>query len=66
VKWSNKPVGVDIYNSLKRKSLKVELHKDRRNEYFCLFSKSGFTESMLKAAEKEKVTLFHKDKIIEI
>ena len=66
VKWSNKPVGIDIYNSLKRKSLKVELHKDRRNEYFCLFSKSGFTESMLKAAEKEKVTLFHKDKIIEI
>ena len=66
VKWSNKPVGVDIYNSLKRKSLKVELHKDRSNEYFCLFSKSGFTESMLKAAEKEKVTLFHKDKIIEI
>ena len=66
VKWSNKPVGVDIYNSLKRKSLKVELHKDRRNEYFCLFSKSGFTESMLKAAKKEKVTLFHKDKIIEI
>ena len=66
VKWSNKPVGVDIYNSLKRKSLKVELYKDRRNEYFCLFSKSGFTESMLKAAKKEKVTLFHKDKIIEI
>lgn len=66
VKWSNKPVGVDIYDSLKRKSLKVELHKDKRNEYFCLFSKSRFTESMLKAAKKEKVTLFHKDKIIEI
>jgi len=66
VKWSNKPVGVDIYDSLKRKSLKVELNKDKRNEYFCLFSKSGFTEGMLKSAKKEKVTLFHKDKIIKI
>lgn len=64
VKWSNKPVGVDIYYDLKRKTQKVEWRKENRNEYFCLFSKSGFTESMIKAAEKEKVTLFHKDKMM--
>ncbi len=66
VKWSKKPIGIDIFKDLKRKSLNVELKNGKRSEYFCLFSKSGFTKDMIKVARKEKVTLFYKDKIMEI
>jgi AAA+ ATPase superfamily predicted ATPase len=64
-KWSKKPVGVDIYDNLKRKSLLVDWNKEERTEYFCLFSKSGFTDSLLKRAEKEKIALFQKDRFLE-
>lgn len=65
-KWSNKPVGVNIYEALRRKAQKVEWNKENRDEYFCLFSKSGFTESMRQLAKEEKVTLFYKDKLMEL
>lgn len=65
VKWSNKPVGIDIYENLKRKAKLVEWGKDNRVEHFSLFSKSGFTDEMKKIAKKEKVLLFHKDKLIQ-
>ncbi|MBU1122420.1 MAG: ATP-binding protein [Candidatus Omnitrophica bacterium] len=61
VKWSNKPVGIDIYRKLKDKAKSVVWGKDNRRQYFCLFSKSGFTSEMLKLAKKENVYLFHKD-----
>ncbi len=64
VKWSNKPVGVNIYEDLKRKAKLVQWGSENRNEYYCLFSKSGFTEDMLKLAKHEKVKLFHKDQLI--
>lgn len=66
VKWSNKPVGTDIYDNLKAKARKVEMKTEKRNEYFCLFSKSGFTKGMIKVAKNESVGLFDKDKIIEL
>jgi hypothetical protein len=65
VKWSDKPVGIDIYENLKRKAKLVEWGKDNRVEHFSLFSKSGFTDEMKKIAKKEKVLLFHKDKLIQ-
>jgi hypothetical protein len=64
-KWSKNPVGVDIYENLKRKSRLVDWNKDERAEYFCLFSKSGFTDNLLKRAKKEKITLFQKDRLLE-
>jgi hypothetical protein len=64
-KWSNKPVGVDIYEDLKRKTQLVDWNRDGRTEYFCLFSKSGFTENLLKLSKKEKIALFQKDRFIE-
>lgn len=64
-KWSKKPVGVDIYENLKRKSRLVDWNRDERVEYFCLFSKSGFTDNLLKRAKKEKITLFQKDRLLE-
>jgi hypothetical protein len=64
VKWSNKPVGINIYDDLKKKVKNVQWGSENRNEYYCLFSKSGFTEDMLKLAKHEKVKLFHKDQLI--
>ena len=64
VKWSNKPVGTNIYEDLRRKSQKVEWNKKDRREYFALFSKSGFTSDMEKTAAKENVYLFHKDRLV--
>lgn len=59
VKWSDKPVGTNIYQDLKRKATLVDW--GRGKEHYCLFSKSGFTDEMKKIAKKEKVALFIKD-----
>ncbi|MGB9693906.1 MAG: DUF234 domain-containing protein, partial [Fervidobacterium sp.] len=64
VKWSNKPVGIDIYDNLKRKAKLVQWGKEGRKEYYCLFSKSGFTDEMKRIAKRENVMLFHKDNLI--
>lgn len=64
VKWSNKPVGTNIYQALKKKSEKVDWGRKNRKEYFALFSKSGFTAEMKKIAKEDKIYLFHKDKLI--
>ena len=64
VKWRNKPLGINIYEDLKRKSQLVEWNRGRRKEYFCLFSKSGFTEDMRTLARKERAFLFHKEKLV--
>jgi len=64
VKWSNKPIGTNIYEDLKKKSQRVEWGKKNRKEYFALFSKAGFTPNMKKTAKKENIYLFHKDRLI--
>jgi hypothetical protein len=64
VKWSNKPVGINIYAALKDKARKVKWGNENRSQYFCLFSKSGFTEAMINQAKAEGVTLFDQDKIM--
>lgn len=65
VKWSNKPIGINIYKDLKERARKVEWGKKNRRQYFCLFSKSGFTKDMIKLAKEEKAYLFHKDSLID-
>ena len=64
VKWSNKHVGTNIYEDLKKNSQTVDWGKPNRKEYFALFSKSGFTPAMKAKAKKEGVYLFHKDKLL--
>src|SRR5659263_610187 len=56
-KWSNRKVGTEVYQDLRRKSELVEWHAGRRNERFVLFSRSGFTPAMLDLAKREKVVL---------
>ena len=60
-KWSEKPVGTDIYEELKKKAEKVEWNLGDRKEFYILFSKSGFTEAMIKIAKSEGVFLVEKD-----
>jgi AAA+ ATPase superfamily predicted ATPase len=64
VKWSNKPVGLNILEELKRKSSLIDWERSKRKEYYCLFSKSGFTETIIKQAREERILLFHKDRIV--
>lgn len=66
VKWSKKPVGTDIYEALKLKTQKIEWGKKDRKEFFCLFSKKGFTKTMVEKAKKEGVVLFKEDKLLKI
>lgn len=45
-KFTNKPVGIELYQDLLRKADKVQWHNEDRREYFVFFSKAGFTEGM--------------------
>ncbi|MEW6103250.1 MAG: ATP-binding protein [bacterium] len=64
VKWSNRPVGTNIYKDLKQKAQKVISKRRPKKKYFCLFSKTGFTQAMLDIAKEEGVFLFEKDSLI--
>ena len=63
-KWSEKPVGTNIYEELKKKAAKVEWNKDDRKEYYILFSKSGFTPEMIKMANSDDVILVKEDVMV--
>ena len=57
VKWTEKPVGINILSELKAKAEKVQWGNNKTLRYFALFSRKGFTNDMLKMAEKEKIVL---------
>jgi len=58
VKWTSRPVGIDIFESLKEKSYHVQWGTEKRKEHFCLWSKSGFTDAMIKKAKEENIKLY--------
>lgn len=64
-KWSNKPIGTNIYYNLKNKTQFVQWNISNRKEYFVLFSKSGFTADMCALSKKEHVILIEKDKLLK-
>ena len=64
VKWTEKPKGVDLYEELKQKSRNVGWGSKTRKEYFCLFSKKGFTEAMMKRGKEEGVKLFKENILV--
>lgn len=64
-KWSSKPVGTNVYNDLKKKAGTVQWERGKRKEAFILFSKSGFTEDMIRLAKKEKAYLVHGDMLLK-
>lgn len=64
-KWSSKQVGTNVCTDLKKKAGTVQWERGKRKEFFILFSKSGFTEDMIKLAKKEKIFLVHGDKLLK-
>lgn len=62
-KWSEKPIGTNIYEDLLKKAADVQWNRGKRKEYFILFSKSGFTEGMTEQAKRDKVFLVHKNEL---
>ena len=65
-KWSAKLVGTNIFLELKKKASDVQWERGSREEFYILFSKSGFTEDMLKLAKKTKILLIHGDKLLKL
>lgn len=63
-KWSNKPMGADVLESLKKKAKLVNWNAKNRKEYYALFSKSGFDDKLKTIARKEKIILFEQDRIV--
>jgi AAA+ ATPase superfamily predicted ATPase len=61
-KATEKPVGTDILEALKEKSRKVKWGSADRKEFYCLFSRKGFTPGMLEQARNEGIALFREDK----
>jgi len=64
VKWSNKPVGIDILEKLKMKAAKVVWGTPKRKENYALFSKSGFTDPILRMGERREVFLFKQEALL--
>jgi len=61
-KWSKSKLGTNILNELKEKSAFVKWEMENRKEYYILFSRSGFTEDLLRLAEAQKnIILVNKD-----
>lgn len=58
VKWTEKPIGINILNELKAKSEKVQWGNNKTTKRFALFSRKGFMSDMMKLAGKEKIALF--------
>jgi AAA+ ATPase superfamily predicted ATPase len=61
VKASEKPVGIDILDALRKKTAKVRWGSAQRKEHFCIFSKAGYTRALLEQADREGVVLFQED-----
>jgi len=64
VKWTERLLGIDLYETLAQKSRKVEWGSKKRKEHFCLFSKTGFTEAMMKRGKEDGVKLFKENVLI--
>ena len=64
VKYSLKPVGINILEDLIEKAKRVIWNNDKRQEYYLLASLSGFTPALIKEAKSRGVFLIEQDKLI--
>ena len=51
-KYSVNPKDVDILYNLEQKSVYVDWKKNDRKEYYCIYSRSGFTKELMELARK--------------
>lgn len=66
VKWSERPVGTNVYEGLRSKAQKVQWGKREKKELYCLFSKKGFTKAMLERAKQDHILLFKENRPLPI
>ena len=66
VKWRNKLIGLSVYNNLVKKSSFVLWNKGQRQEYYCLFSKSGFTRELIQLSQEAgNLYLFENNRLVK-
>ncbi|MCL5291686.1 MAG: DUF234 domain-containing protein [Actinobacteria bacterium] len=58
-KWSEKPVGVNILEDLRRKAALVDWRTGKRREKYILFSKSGFTEAVEELSGRDESVILY-------
>ena len=58
-KYWRSPIGLDILEKLRLKSSAVEWNRDKRTEYYILFSISGFTQDLIEYAEENKNVILY-------
>lgn len=63
-KWSQKPVGTNVFEELRAKAKKVMWGDAKTTPFYVLFSRKGFTDGMIELVKKERVVLFHGDERI--
>jgi uncharacterized protein len=65
VKYTAKPVGINIYEQLKEKAKYVPLMKEERRKLYILFSGGGFTDELKKLAQADNsLFLIEKDQLV--
>ncbi len=64
-KYSSEKVSKTVLNKLRMKAQMVNWHEGKREEYFVLFSKSGFEDDLIQESRKDsKVILIQKLKLL--
>ena len=51
-KWTSSPVGESLLSDLEEKAASVRWRGENRTEYFVLFSKRGFSETLQETAQE--------------
>ncbi|MEW6233019.1 MAG: ATP-binding protein [Chloroflexota bacterium] len=64
VKWPNKPMSIGIYEQLKQKAQRVNWRKEKRKEFYMLFSRSGFSDVLRTTAQTEPLFLVEGDRLL--
>lgn len=64
VKWTKKPVGIDILEKLQKKAKMVVWGTAKRKEAYALFSRSGFSNAVMKRSQKGEVILFKQGSLL--
>ncbi|RMF38488.1 MAG: hypothetical protein D6759_00815, partial [Chloroflexi bacterium] len=62
-KWLNRPVGVDVLESLKRRGARA-VPDPSWTVHYILFSRSGFTTELRRQAERERLMLVSLEEMV--
>jgi hypothetical protein len=64
VKWSRKPVGLDVLSHLDQAAAGVRWGGPGRKDRYCLFSRARFTRDLVRVAREEGVLLVEGDETV--